>query len=66
MRQLPISAFGLRQNARTGAGVKRGTYQYIVFPKSASRGAQKWPRSFSDIENQVNSLLASTPGIEPA
>lgn len=56
---------GKNVNARTGGGVKKGTYQYIIFPKSARKGSKKWPRSLLDIDHQVAELLEETPGIEP-
>lgn len=56
---------GKNVNARNGAGVNKGTYQYIVFPRTALRGVKKWPRSLEDIKKQVSKLLLETPGIEP-
>jgi hypothetical protein len=55
---------GQNPNPRTGAGVPRGRFQYIVFPGSRKPGAAIWPRTKQDIHDQVMELLASTPGID--
>lgn len=47
-------------NPRTGAGSPKGTFQYMIFPGSASDPA--WPRSFSDIDAEARALLSAAGG----
>jgi hypothetical protein len=51
-------------NPRTGANLPSGSIQYVLFPGSGKKVPTIWPRSNTDIQNQVISLLKSTPGIE--
>ncbi|WP_380784854.1 hypothetical protein [Sphingomonas sp. R86521] len=51
---------GTRPNPRNGRGAPSGTFEYVVFPDSAS--APAWPRSFEDIDQRARELLANLGG----
>jgi hypothetical protein len=44
--------------------VPKGRIQYVLFPNSRKKGSERWPRTKSDIRQQVMELIANTPGIE--
>jgi len=51
---------GHNPNPRNGAGAPRGTFQYIVFPKS--KRTPSWRRTIEDIQTQSAALLAELGG----
>lgn len=51
---------GTNPNPRNGRGAPRGTFEYVVFPGSAS--APAWPRSVEDIDRHARGLLADLGG----
>lgn len=58
-----VALGGQDPNPRNGRGLPDGTIQYIVFPGSRRAGNDIWPRTTRDIAEQVQDLLATTPGI---
>jgi len=51
---------GINLDPRDGKGAPRGTFEYMIFPGSASRPA--WPRSFDNIDRRARELLADVGG----
>lgn len=51
-------------NPQNGAGVAKGTYQYVIFRNSSPEPSHRWPRTNRSIEDQVRNLISQTPGVD--
>jgi len=51
---------GHNPNPRNGSGAPSGTFEYVVFPKSAFE--DRWPHTFAEINTKARALLAAIGG----